>query len=76
MIDRPGESGQLVPPGDAHALADAASELYRDDGLRRRLAQGGLARVRGAYTVEHMITATVDVYELARERLLESRSGR
>lgn len=76
VIDRPGESGQLVPPGDAHALADAASELYRDDGLRRRLAQGGLARVRGAYTVEHMITATVDVYELARERLLESRSGR
>ena len=25
VIDRPGESGQLVPPGDAHALADAAA---------------------------------------------------
>jgi glycosyltransferase involved in cell wall biosynthesis len=76
VIDRPGESGLLVPPGEARALADAASALYRDEGLRRRLAQGGLDRVRGAYTLERMVTATVDVYELARERLLESRSGR
>jgi glycosyltransferase involved in cell wall biosynthesis len=76
VIDRPGENGLLVPPGEVHALADAANALHEDGGLRERLARGGVARVHEAYTLEHMVSATVDVYELAKQRLLESRSGR
>ncbi|MCZ7573794.1 MAG: glycosyltransferase [Ardenticatenaceae bacterium] len=36
-----GQSGLLVPPRDAVALADALKRLHDDLGLRRRLGQGG-----------------------------------
>jgi glycosyltransferase involved in cell wall biosynthesis len=75
VINNPGENGLLVAPGEARALADTASALYSNDGLRRRIAEGGLARVREAYTLEHMVAATVDVYELAKRRLREPHNG-
>lgn len=39
-----GESGLLVPPGDAGALAAALQRVLRDPVLRDRLAAGGRAR--------------------------------
>ena len=69
----PDERGLLVPPGDACALAVAATRLYRDEGLRRRLGEGARARVQEAYTLERMVAATVDVYEIARRCLLGDR---
>ena len=41
-----GESALLVPPGDASALANALRRLAADDGLRARIAQGGLSAYR------------------------------
>lgn len=41
-----GESALLVPPGDAHALADALRRLASDDALRAHVAAGGLAAYR------------------------------
>lgn len=41
-----GESAQLVPPGDAEALADAVQRLAADPGLRQTLSAGGLAAYR------------------------------
>lgn len=73
VIDRPGENGILVPPGDVPALAAAATSVYRDEKLRRRVAEGAVARVRDAYTIERMIASTVAVYELARSRFLRER---
>jgi glycosyltransferase involved in cell wall biosynthesis len=76
VIDRPGENGILVPAGDVTALVAAATSVYHDENLRRRLAEGALTRVREAYTLERMVDGTVAVYELARDRLLGSRAPR
>uniref|UniRef100_I2PY23 Glycosyltransferase n=1 Tax=Desulfovibrio sp. U5L TaxID=596152 RepID=I2PY23_9BACT len=44
------ETGLLVPPGDAPALAAALSRLLADEALRTRLGRGGLAAVAGRFS--------------------------
>ena len=39
-----------------------------------RLAKGGRARVQEKYTLEHMVEATVAVYQVAQERLTGKKS--
>jgi glycosyltransferase involved in cell wall biosynthesis len=75
VIDRPGENGVLVPPGNLPALVDAATRMYEDEELRTRLAGGALARVRDAYTLERMVASTVAVYEVALGRMRTSSRG-
>jgi glycosyltransferase involved in cell wall biosynthesis len=58
-----GDSGILVPPGDAAALAAAIAELHDDRPRRERLAAGGRGRARTAFTVERMARETRAVYE-------------
>jgi len=41
-----GESAQLVPPGDASALAAAVRHIAQDPVLAQRLADGGLSAYR------------------------------
>ena len=41
-----GESAQLVPPGDASALAAAVRRIAHDPALAQRLADGGLRTYR------------------------------
>ena len=61
-----GETGLLVPPGDAPALAAAIAELLEDEALRRRCGTAGLDRVRQLFAVERMVDETLQVYrELA-----------
>ena len=57
------DSGILVPPGDAAALAAAIVELHDDRARRERLAAGGRARARSDFTVERMARETGAVYE-------------
>ena len=47
-----GESGILVPPDDAGALAAAITRLASDGGLRARLGAGGRRRWEGLFTLE------------------------
>jgi glycosyltransferase involved in cell wall biosynthesis len=72
VIDRPGDNGLLVPPGDPRALAATATTVYRDKGLRRRLGAAARHRMLAEHTMERMTEMTLAVYELARERLRHS----
>lgn len=45
-----GDTGVLVPVGDAGALADAVAELLADDDARRRLAARARDRVRASFS--------------------------
>jgi len=55
-------NGLLVPPRDHTALAQAIVRALKDDGLRRRMGDAGLARVRERFTVERMVEETAAVY--------------
>ena len=58
-----GETGWLVPPGDAAALADALREALGASADRyERMAAAGQAHVRRNFTLEGMCSATLDVY--------------
>ncbi len=56
-----GDSGLLVPPGDATAFAGAVTRLVNDYTLRARLAQGARKRAREFDSVA-MIERTAEVY--------------
>jgi glycosyltransferase involved in cell wall biosynthesis len=57
-----GANGLLVPPRDHMALANAIVRALKDDQLRRRLGETGLARVNARFTVERMVAETASVY--------------
>jgi glycosyltransferase involved in cell wall biosynthesis len=60
----PGETGWLVPPSDASALAAAMSQaLALDGGGRAVLAERAIAHARRRFTTERMCAATLAVYE-------------
>jgi glycosyltransferase involved in cell wall biosynthesis len=68
----PGKTGELVPPGDPAALADALARLAADPELRRRLGVAGRRRYEREFTVERMARETGEVYA----RVLAAAPGR
>jgi glycosyltransferase involved in cell wall biosynthesis len=57
-----GETGLLVPPGDAHALASALHRLLQDADLRRRMGEAGRQRAMAWFTQQRMVDATIALY--------------
>lgn len=71
-IVRDGENGLLVASNDAPALAAAIRRLVADPALRARMGARGRALVEQQYAQEHVLAATLEIYE----RLLPGLSRR
>jgi rhamnosyl/mannosyltransferase len=72
FVNRDGETGLVVPPGDAAALAGALNRVLCDKELRARLAAGARARARALFSREAMMAGVRDAYA----RALASGGGR
>lgn len=57
------QTGLLVPPGDADALADAIAQLAQDGDLRQRLVTAGYALVNGKFSWESIAHDSLRVFE-------------
>jgi rhamnosyl/mannosyltransferase len=60
-----GETGLVVPPGDAPALARAVNTLLADPESRRRMGAAGRRRVAELFTRERMVAGNEAVYREA-----------
>lgn len=68
VIDQ-GETGILVPPGDAGALADALVPLLMSAGMREHLGRRGRERVRARFGWRRVAEQTLAAYQ----RILDER---
>jgi glycosyltransferase involved in cell wall biosynthesis len=66
-----GKTGLLLPPAVPEAWADAIRAVLADEALRGRMGEAARERILQSYTIEAMTRQTVDVYELAKARLLK-----
>jgi glycosyltransferase involved in cell wall biosynthesis len=73
LID--GETGLLVPPGDAGAIAGAVSRLLDDRELARRLGCAARRLIASRFSVQRMVGATEDVYATLLARKQPRRSA-
>jgi glycosyltransferase involved in cell wall biosynthesis len=58
-----GETGFVVPPRNASALADRIMTLLGDDGLRARMSMKGRSLVEGTYSIDKMLDRMEAVYQ-------------
>jgi glycosyltransferase involved in cell wall biosynthesis len=58
-----GETGLLVSPRSAEAMADAIATLAGDQEKRKRMAQNSVVRVRNHFTLEKAVAETLRVYD-------------
>lgn len=63
-----GETGLLVPPADAPALAEALRTLAHDRVLAERLGQAGRARLETRFSLQKMVADTELLYDEALAR--------
>jgi len=68
-INRHGETGLVVPPNDAPALAAAIDRLLQDEMLRRVMGEAGAARAQSVFSKEAMASNMIDFYHEALDGL-------
>ncbi len=62
-VNRHGQTGLVVPPGDVSALVEASRTLLADEELRRRMGEQGRQRVRASFSKEIMAHRVLRLYE-------------
>jgi glycosyltransferase involved in cell wall biosynthesis len=73
-VNRDGETGLTVAPGDVDALGRAIAVLAADRDLRQRMGAAGRARVLSEFSMERMRTAATMLYrEVAGDRVFTTR---
>lgn len=76
-VVRNNETGILVPPENAPALAEAVMELLSDAAKRRRMGEAAAAWVRGRFRAEGMAARTSELYmKLLRQKTSRTTGGR
>jgi len=63
FVVRDGETGLLVPPGDAAALANALRRLAADAGLRAHMGAAGAQRWQQEFTLDRAADRVLRLYE-------------
>lgn len=63
-----GETGLLVPPGEAAPLAAAMVRLLADEALRKQYGEAGAVRVATRFGVDRLVEGTVEVYKRTRAK--------
>ena len=63
-----GKTGLLAPAEDAPAIAEAATQLIGDTELCRRIAINGQALAQSRFSLDGMLDATENIYQLCLER--------
>jgi glycosyltransferase involved in cell wall biosynthesis len=73
-----GQTGLLVPPGDARALADGLCQVMADPPLAARLGASARARAETRYSFDRMVGAFEGVYlsELTRRGVVAAPDAR
>lgn len=61
-VNRHGETGLVVPPGDAGKLAEALATILADAALAERLGQGGRDAVAGRFSPKAVRRALAEAY--------------
>lgn len=71
-----GETGYIVPPGDAHALAERIITLLQDPASARRMGERGLEVVKEKFSCAAQVERVENLYErlLAREKRSTART--
>ena len=63
-----GESGYVIPPEDALALARRILDLHDDPEARKRLGENARARVSAHFHIDATVSQTIQIFsELMRE---------
>ena len=70
-VNKDGETGFVVAPGDPAALAQAIGRLVADPGLRDRLGTAAKARFERLFTPSAMARAYADLYDVVRAEASE-----
>jgi len=72
-VVRDGYNGYLVPPREAHALADALEKLIRSAGERELMGRRGRAMVLEQFTLDHVVAETLKLYRTRMEKAQPAR---
>ena len=61
---REGQSGFLVPGGDAGAMADRIQRLLKDPALREQMGRCASETARAQFSLDRMVRSYVDWYKI------------